>query len=364
MRIDRMNPPVGGTQTAPTARKEATPAQPAPAADVFQSTQKTTKAVDYEAYLRDCLKELGSFSASVSVVPDGLSEDRLYQLAQAAGPGAHLLVSESFLRRMGESPEAYRRGMDMMKGLLGQLTETGANGAGVGALLDGDSLTFWASQTQPDPLQALEDEARGFESLLEQMRKALEQAKNQKNQFRITISKGSDSAEVMGRLARATTESGVRQAVAMARRSICSLKLAASLGTEAERPKLRAAIRRLEQVASRGPQKIRALRNENDLRLREKKATQEQERRRAEQLKLERKRRKTLRQLREHGQVAEELRMRYPLQEQYERKLREFEAFSGGSESAAAATGTETVAAAPVQTEVFVSPTVVITAAV
>lgn len=279
---------------------------------------------DWEGFLKECLSYLGNSYQGISVTVAELGEEGLLSFAASAGPGRHLVVSKEFLRRMVANPEAYQKGKEALSAALQGLSSQRGKTGNEGAYLGEDALVFWTvGNTGSSALEewgktdAVEEEKiptmsewedESEKNLLKMMQEALKRAKENKSKIKMKYDSSllRSRGETMARLAKAATPSEARAAGAEAKRNICTLKLALSLGEEKDKPKIRAAIAGLEKVVSRSSRKVRELGEESRLRARQKKAEQAQRRKRAERLKQELKQRKTSRQTREYGQVREE----------------------------------------------------------
>lgn len=295
----------------PAAKPAEQPQQPQPLVtenrDVCDISPDWEQGVDWSQKVNDYLEQLKASYGDVDISIADLNKDHLQNAAAAMGPGAHLVLSNSFLQRMASGAESFYKGKNLLDGLVKQLSGQGRNGAGVGAYVDDTSATFWSAQPKKEEERPWENWEPDYTTLIETMKRLEKEAKERKEKFTMKISNSlfDSPAEALGKLARASTVGHVKEAMAMAERSICTLKLALALGPDKDKAKLRAAISALQKVAGRGSRKIRDLNEEDDLRYRQKRAQEEQRRRRAEQLRYELKQREVSRRAREHAQITE-----------------------------------------------------------
>lgn len=298
---------------SPAAKPAEQPEQPQPQPlvtenrDVCDISPDWEQAVDWNQKVNDYLEQLRAAYGDVDISIADLNKDHLQNTAAAMGPGAHLVVSNSFLQRMASGAESFYKGKNLLDTLVKQLSTQGRDGAGAGAYVDDTSATFWSAQPKKEEERPWENWEPDYTTLIETMKRLEKEAKERKEKFTLKISNTlfNSPAEALGKLARASTVGHVKEAMAMAERSICTLKLALALGPDKDKAKLRAAISALQKVAGRGSRKIRDLNEEDDLRYRQKRAQEEQRRRRAEQLRYELKQREASRRVREHAQITE-----------------------------------------------------------
>lgn len=308
-RIDRMErvwQPQG-----PAARQASEPAQEQVQTeenrDVCEISPDWEQAVDWNQKLKDYLERLKGQYQNVDISIADLDKNNLQNYAASRGPGAHIVLSNSFVQRMASGAESFYKGKALLDSLAQQLSGQGKGGAGVGAYVDDSSVTCWSAQPKKEEIPSWENWKQDYTTLIETMQRLEKEAKERKEKFSVNVSSSlfNSPAEALGKLARASTVGHVKEAMAMAERSICTMKLALALGPDKDKAKLRAAISALQKVAVRGGRKIRDLNEEDDLRYRQKRAQEEQRRRRAEQIRYELKQREASRHAREHAQITE-----------------------------------------------------------
>lgn len=231
-----------------------------------------------------------------------LNQQDLVNLAASLGKGSHLILSEDFLKQMTSGSEGFEKGKAALTNALSALASKGGNPAapGKGICLQAEQKMSWTlnepKKEEETPKPKWQQDAEQAQSMLEQMKKAQEEARERKDRFRVKTSPSSyRTAESYAKLASAGSKSSVRGVMGEARRNISSLKTAASFGDTEERAKARAAIRSYETLLMRGNRKIRRLNEEELVRLRKKRAEQKEQKEKALALKMEMNRQKTKR---------------------------------------------------------------------
>lgn len=231
-----------------------------------------------------------------------LNQKDLANLAASLGKGSHLILSEDFLKQMTSGSEGFEKGKAALTDALSALASKQGNPAapGKGTYLQAEQKMSWTlnepQKQEETPKPKWQQDAEQAQSMLEQMKKAQEEAKERKNKFRVKTSSSSyQTATSYAKLASAGSKSSVRGVMGEARRNISSLKMAAAFGDSDERTKARAAIRSYETLLMRGNRKIRRLNEEELVRLRKKRAEQREQKEKALALKMEMNRQKTKR---------------------------------------------------------------------
>lgn len=144
-------------------------------------------------------------------------------------------------------------------------------------------------------------------SLTEMMQEAKEKAEKRRDSFKLKKNGsqyGDAAMTAYSKLARARNQAEVNAAAGYARRRIAQFQGALSSDSD-NSERIKAAIRQLQKAVGRARKKGRDLDREKVLQVRQKKAQQEQERRKAAQLNQELNRKKTLRMIRESGYLRE-----------------------------------------------------------
>lgn len=186
-------------------------------------------------------------------------------------------------------------------------------------------------------------------SLIEKMQEAQAKAEEQRRRFQLpkNTNYGDAPLEAYARLARARTAAQVQAASGYAARQISRLKAAVSSDPD-NASRIKAAINQLQKAQSRARGKRRQLDKEHLLELRRKRAAQEKQRRRSEQLRYELGRRRTMRMLRENAYINEaavDNRLQTQLaaaQQELKAQMQTVSQAYGAGQYAAAASGAET----------------------
>lgn len=229
-----------------------------------------------------------------------MNQKELSNLAAALGRGSHLILSEDFLKQMASGSEGFEKGKAALTNALTALAaEQNPAAAGKGAYLQAEQKMAWTlsePKQEEAPKPKWQQDAEQAKSMLEQMKKAQEDAKKNKKDFRVKTSKTDyQTAASYARLAAAGSKSGIQGVMSDARRKIANLKTASALGDSSERAKAKAAIRSYETLLMRGNRKIRRLNEEELTRLRKKRAEQKEQKEKALAAKLEMNRQRTKR---------------------------------------------------------------------
>lgn len=220
-------------------------------------------------------------------------EAHLKELAAGLGAGSHLILTDEFLERMGNSEEDYQECRNILTEMLEQLSTEEPWFKGRGILLKKDQAVSWVV---PDPKDDLVQMLEEKKQKAEEARRLLEAHKDTKedNQIRFHSSSYNTTASY-AKLARAGSRSAVQMVMSEARRSIGSLRLVVCYGDEKERVKAGMAIRSMQKLLLRGRRKINRLQEETLLEIRKKKAKEQNEEKRVRQLKLELEKKRTKR---------------------------------------------------------------------
>ncbi len=164
-----------------------------------------------------------------------------------------------------------------------------------------------ASPTGPAASSAAIPEAADPDlSLIEKMREARAKAEEQRERFKLpkNTNYGDAPIEAYARLGRARTAAQVQAASGYAARQISRLKAALSSDPD-NASRIKAAISQLQKAQRRAAGKRRQLDKEHLMEQRRKRAAQEKQHRKAEQLRHELSRRRTMRMIRENGYITE-----------------------------------------------------------
>lgn len=259
--------------------------------------------VNWQAETQKVISNLQKSFPGVQILysSGSMNQKELSNLAAALGRGSHLILSEDFLKQMASGSEGFEKGKAALTNALSALAaDKNPTAAGKGTYLQAEQKMSWTlnepKQDEEAPKPKWQQDAEQAQSMLEQMKKAQEDAKKNKKDFRVKTSKNDyQTATSYARLAAAGSKSGIQGVMSDARRKIANLKTASALGDSSERAKAKAAIRSYETLLMRGNRKIRRLNEEELTRLRKKRAEQKEQKEKALAAKLEMNRQRTKR---------------------------------------------------------------------
>lgn len=200
------------------------------------------------------------------VVPDN-EFSNLKEKAASLGQGKHLLISESFLTRMGSSHKEFETCKTMLLSSVLLLSENHAAGVFLG---EKQSVSWNIRDKEVLPNTETETLAKMLESL-----KAAKANSSQK--FKVSSDVSYATGELHRKLARAGDKALVQSVMSETYRHMASLRLVACMGDDKERAKAQKAIRSLQKLSLRSRQKLRQLDQETLLKLKRQRAIKRQE---------------------------------------------------------------------------------------
>lgn len=203
---------------------------------------------------------------SFEIVPDS-DYHNLKEKAASLGQGKHLLISESFLRRMGGSEKDFEACKNMLLASTLLLAENKA----AGVFLGEKQATSWTVKEKENE-KAKDPEAETLAKMLE----SLKEAKNN-SKIKVSSNVSYETGELYRKLARAGDKALVQSVVSETYQNMGALRLIACMGEDKERAKAQKAIRSLEKLVTRSRQKMRQLDKEELLKLKRKRAIKRQE---------------------------------------------------------------------------------------
>lgn len=200
------------------------------------------------------------------VVPDNdFSNPK--EKAASLGQGRHLLISESFLARMGSSDQEFETCKTMLLSSVLLLSENHA----AGVFLGEKQAVSWKIKDKEE-LRDTEKET------LAQMLESLKEAKaNSSQKFKAPSNVSYTTGELYRKLARAGDKALVQSVMSETYRNMASLRLVVCMGDDKERAKAQKAIRSLQKLSIRSRQKLRQLDQETLLKLKRQRAIKRQE---------------------------------------------------------------------------------------
>lgn len=236
---------------------------------------------------------------SFEIVPDGdFSNPK--ETAASLGQGKHLLISESFLSRMGSSETEFQACKSMLLASVLVLAENKA----AGVFLGEKQATSWKIKEK--------EETTAKDPETETLSKMLESLKEAKNNSKIKVSSNVsyETGELYRKLARSGDKALIQSVVSETYQNMGALRLIACMGEDKERAKAQKAIRSLEKLVIRSRQKMRQLDKEELLKLKRKRAIKRQEEARVRELqqelkKLQRKKSRLNKKILEEGDAAD-----------------------------------------------------------
>ena len=203
---------------------------------------------------------------SFEIVPDS-DLDNLKETAASLGRGNHLLISESFLKRMGSSEKDFQACKSMLLASTLLLAENKASGV----FLSEKQATSWTIKEKEK--EAAKDPETGT---LAKMLESLKEAQNN-SKIKVSSNVSYETGELYRKLARAGDKVLVQSVVSETYQNMGALRLIACMGEDKERAKAQKAIRSLEKLVARSRQKMRQLDKEELLKLKRKRAIKRQE---------------------------------------------------------------------------------------
>ncbi len=228
---------------------------------------------------------------SFEIVPDSEFLN-LKDKAASLGHGKHLLLSESFLERMGSSEKDFETCRTILLSSVLLLSENHVSGVFLGE----KQAVSWNIKDKEEPQDTKKE-------TLAQMLESLKEAKDSK--FKISTNVSYETGELYRKLARAGNKPLVQTVMSEAYQQIAALRLVSCLGDDKERAKAQKAIRSLQKLTLRSRQKIRHLDQETLLKLKKKRAIKRQEEAKARELQKELKKKQS-RRLRRDRRIMEE----------------------------------------------------------
>ena len=211
---------------------------------------------------------------SFEIVPDG-DYLNLKEKAASLGYGKHLLISESFLRRMESSEKDYQDCKSMLLASVLFLAENKA----AGVFLGEKQATSWSIK---DKAEQKDPEAE----TLAQMLQSLKEAKNN-SKIRFSGNVSYETGELYRKLARAGDKALIQSVISETYQNMGTLRLISCLGEDKERAKAQKAIRSLQRLVVRSRQKMRHLDKEELIKLKKIRAAKRQEEEKVRELQKE-----------------------------------------------------------------------------
>lgn len=292
--------PASGKKNVCSEKKGAAPPEisgPPPSVfvqDVVNISEKDSQTGNLAASAQEVLKELAQNYPGISITVSEDSGGRsTAEIAAEAGAGLHIIISREFMDRMSSSQEEFDTCIKILLETVTRLNSLQGKGKGAGVYLDEKKASFWQVIPENGDNQTAASQIGGqSQGLLELM----QSLSGKKDGGPIKMSSGSSPssnvASIYAKVARASSQFDVREALSKARREIMSLQMTAAMGEDKEQVKARAAIRSLNKLLVRGNQKIKKLDKEQMLAIRRQRARQREELEEAREMEQERQRMK------------------------------------------------------------------------
>lgn len=243
------------------------------------------------------------FSKVHIVIGTGMDQDNLAATAAGLGKGKHLIISAEWLEQMGTDAESLEKGKEVLRQVLTQLSKDSEGLLSQGAYIGEEEVRMWAGKNPVSGQEEKDDPFAEEKRVIEQMKKMTEEMKAAKNKSRIKVSSSAFSVSgLYARMAGANSKGQVQSAMGEARRSMASLRMVASLGSQKEQAKARSAISSIQKLLARGSRKIRRLNEEELTKIEKKKET---EKKKAEKLKVELQKKRNARKIADRGIAME-----------------------------------------------------------
>ncbi len=247
------------------------------------------------------LESLQKDNQGINIIIGDLSQAEISRYAAEMKNSNTLFLSPEFIRKMESSPESYCEGKMILEEVLKQLSGNMQDFKSVGAYVNKEGVTYWSVSEEPAGINAYD------KRLMEDLKEKEFKVDQFKKKFKIKMNKSiyNAPAEVFMRLARAETVPGVKGVISNAHRKIFLLKSGLQSSDSQEKKKMRAAMAQVQKAINRAYGKIEALKNEENMKLKQKKSEKLGLQRKAEQIKAEYKKKKALRHSKEIAQIDE-----------------------------------------------------------
>lgn len=257
--------------------------------------------INWNGGIKKVIDDLKEQYPSIHVEIDSRERgSQLSGLASELGRGTHLVISQSFLERMGSSAEEFGRCSSVLAGIAKQLSSQTADCQASGAYVGKSGAEFWTVSRKPEEDGKNQKGLSGFTGFSD-----MTSEKNTLSSKLMSKSTVISVSRHYSKLAGARSKGQVRTVMEDVQRSISSLQMTAAFGDEEEKVKASRALKSLRKLLSRGSRKISLLNKEELAALKKKRAEKRQAEKKAEQARLELKKRRAARSGSDHGLVLE-----------------------------------------------------------
>lgn len=241
---------------------------------------------DWKEMVKKTIDQLKAQYPSLHIVIDDKENaGSVSRLAAGLGSGTHLVISSKFLARMGSSPEEFARCSSVLTGTAMELAGGKEKAGSAGAYIGQSAVSSWRTQGEPEVFMSGQNSVRSF---LEHSGKLDRTSVKENNAVKKNTKKSmiSVSRHYTG-MAAARSKGQVQAVMANIQRSIGDLQMTAVYGEAEERVKAGRALRSLKKLLSKGGRKLRRLNQEELAAIRKRNSEKHQEKRKAEQARLE-----------------------------------------------------------------------------
>ncbi|MCI8599451.1 MAG: hypothetical protein HFJ10_13595 [Lachnospiraceae bacterium] len=220
----------------------------------------------------------------------------LKEKAASLGYGKHLVISESFLARMGQSEKDFKTCRAILISSVLSLAQNQSDGV----FLSKNSAVSWSIGEKEDS-----EEKESLSQMLQNLQQA--NAENSNTDFKISSSSNtaSDTATLYRKLSQAGNKQLIHSVISEAYQNIASLRMVSCLGEAKDRQTALRAIRSLEKLLMRGRKKLRRLDEEDLLRAKKTKAMKKRQEAKVRELEHELKKKQTKRRREDRNLIAE-----------------------------------------------------------
>lgn len=242
-------------------------------------------------------------------VETNVYSEEMEQFISQVRQGAYILMPFDVLDWMSQGEEAAGQGMEMIGQAVCRLArnlKAGAYSTGVVLGERGEDIYWTAFDTQEDTVkEEWEREAENVRGMLERMEESRKRNQERMKKLKLVQKKkiNYQMGRDMARLAKGTTVKEIRFLISKVYAS--RRQLAAS--SQYDKTEIRNVTAQMDHVIRCARTKLRQLKEENQLEIRQKKAQKQREEKRRRELEQELKERRRKRMAREHAQIFQRL---------------------------------------------------------
>lgn len=261
--------------------------------------------IDYKNLTQLTLENLAKIHKDVNIyIANAKGVSNIRNIASSLGAGKHIVLSQEFIDKMGIDAESYNKCKQILDGTMKQLSEANFEVKSIGACVDENGITFW--NTVEDK-KGVNTTPESNDNIIDMMKKMQQEMDDLKNKFKIINTNSAFNApmEVYSKLARAKNTAEVKVVASAARFKITRLKSMLRDCEDADKRKIKAAIRQLDKAITRAYRKVQDLSKEDNLNQEGLNAKRRNEKKLAEYKESELQKRIVVRKIRERAQISE-----------------------------------------------------------